>query len=467
MSDVQVPLWQLSAVELVDGFRQRLFTPCDALESVRQRCERVNPDLNAVVKWLDEAGDAAQAASARYVIGMPLGPLDGVPISIKDNLCVAGTATSWGTPVLAQQNTQVDELPVAKLRAAGMVIFAKTNVPEFTLEGYTDNPVYGVTRNPWDLATTPGGSSGGAAAAVAAGIGPLALGTDGGGSIRRPAAHTHLFGLKPGLGSVARGGGLPQILLDMEVVGPLARHAEDLARVHAVLSGPDVRDARTLGCCESDRPIRRILAVKQLAGAPVDRGVAEAFTRGVEQLRAQHLRIEWGDFPLDLGDLNRCWSLVGKMGLAYLADIRPEWMAGASKPYQEMAEEGAALTASDLWQALEVIGELRNRVHQMLCDVDAILMPSIAAPAWQADRAYPCEIEGQPVGPRGHAVFTGWVNAAGAAAINLPLELPANEPRAGMQLIASSGRETALLALAERYQDMTCCDDLFAQLWRR
>src|SRR4029079_1523772 len=158
-------------------------------EATLARIEDVNPHLNAIVT-LDLAGAraAADASTRRWRNGEPLGPLDGVPVTIKDSIWVRGLRTTWGSSLYADFIPDSDEAPVARLREAGAVILGKTNVPQFTLQGYTDNCLFGPTRNPWDLALTPGGSSGGAVAAVASGMGPLALGTDGGGSIRRPSA---------------------------------------------------------------------------------------------------------------------------------------------------------------------------------------------------------------------------------------------------------------------------------------
>src|SRR5439155_13553145 len=143
--------------------------------------------------------------------------------------------TRWGSAALAGLVAERDELPVARLREAGAVIFGKTNVPEFTMQGYTDNPVFGATGNPWNPALTPGGSSGGAVALVAAGGCPVALATDGGGSIRRPASHTNLVGFKPSRARVPRGGGLPPIFLDFEVAGPIARCVDDVRALMRVI----------------------------------------------------------------------------------------------------------------------------------------------------------------------------------------------------------------------------------------
>src|SRR5581483_10082619 len=189
--------------------------------------------------------------------------------------------TTWGSRLYADFVPTVDELPVARARAAGMVVIGKTNVPEFTLHGYTENALFGVTRNPWNLGLTPGGSSGGAVAAVAAGMAPLALATDGGGSIRRPASHTGLVGFKPSRGRVARADGLPQILLDYEVAGVIARTTGDATLMLETIAVPHPRDSASPSRDATawrlpERKPRRILYVPRFGEAPVDAEIAQS-----------------------------------------------------------------------------------------------------------------------------------------------------------------------------------------------
>src|SRR4029078_7929529 len=169
-----------------------------------------------------------------------------IPLSVKDNILVAGMPATWGSRALAQFVPGHDELPIARLRAAGAVIIGKTNVPELTLEGYTKNDLFGVTRNPWDTRLTPGGSSGGAAAGVAAALVPEAIGTDGGGSIRRPACHTGLVGWKPSPRRLPPMNGRPAILNGFETIGTLTRTLDDALLLDAAMAGPDARDRRSL-----------------------------------------------------------------------------------------------------------------------------------------------------------------------------------------------------------------------------
>ncbi len=231
-----LPGWQLGACALGKAYRTGRLTPLQVLDAHLERLELVHPVINAMA-WVDTGGARRSAAesTARWHRGQPLSALDGVPVTVKDNIELAGLPCRWGSRLYEGHVSALDESPVARLRAAGAVFLGKTAVPEFTLQGYTDSPVTGVTRNPWDPALTPGGSSGGAVAALAAGVGVLALATDGGGSIRRPAGHTGLYGFKPGWNVVPREQGLPEILPGMEVIGPIARSARDLPLVMAVI----------------------------------------------------------------------------------------------------------------------------------------------------------------------------------------------------------------------------------------
>ena len=196
--------WRLTATELLCAYRAGTLTPAAVLDAALARIARLDPALNAVVALSPTAREEAARSTARWAAGMPRGPLDGVPVMVKDNMIVAGMPATFGSALFADRPQDEDELPIRRLREAGAIVVAKTNTPEFAVEGYTGNRLFGVTRNPFDPDLTPGGSSGGSVAAVAAGFVPLALGTDGGGSTRRPAAYTGLVGLKPGIGAIAR-----------------------------------------------------------------------------------------------------------------------------------------------------------------------------------------------------------------------------------------------------------------------
>ena len=452
-------LWSLSARELVRAFAARELSPVEVLAATLAHCEAVNPRLNAIVTLdRDGAQRAAHASETRWRRGEPQGAIDGVPLTVKDNIPVQGLRTTWGSHLLAEYVPAQDELPVARLRASGAVIVGKTNVPEFTLQGYTHNALFGTTRNPWDPRLTPGGSSGGAAAAVAAGFGPLAVGTDGGGSIRRPAGHTGLVGLKPSIGRVARAHGLPVILHDFEVIGPIARTTADAALLLAALAGPDTRDPSSLafspGMCSVDRePSRlRILYVPRFGDAPVDPEIAASVSEAARQLGALGHQLEEGEAPFDLAALDDVWGVVGPAGLAWFLRGQPGWKRLVQEPLRRVAEQGAGLQAGDYVDALDKVRRFRAGLAETFARTAVILTPCFAALPWSADVTHPEAIDGKPVGPRGHAVFTAFANVGGLPAISVPCRPSSSGLPIGFQLVGAFGAEETLLSLAAQYE---------------
>lgn len=451
--------WSLSAADLARAYRNRTLSPLEVLDAVVARCEAVNPRLNAIVTFdHDGAHRAARESEARWYRGEPASPLDGVPLTIKDNIPVRGLRTTWGSRLLAAHLAEEDELPVSRLRAAGAVILGKTNVPEFTLQGYTHNPLFGTTRNPWDPRLTPGGSSGGAVAAVAAGIGPLALCTDGGGSIRRPAGHAGLVGLKPSTGRVARWNGLPVILHDFEVIGPIARTTADVALLFATITGPDRRDRSSLafpgggGLIEGQPGPQRILYVPRFGGSPVDPEIAASVAEAAQNLAGLGHHVEEGEAPFNMPALDRIWSVVGPAGLAWFLRGHPGWEDLVQDGIRDIAEQGAALQAADYVDALDQVTRLRVGLAALFSEFDVILTPCFAALPWAAEVSHPETIDEQPVGPRGHAVFTAFANAGGVPGISIPCRPSRSCLPIALQLVADFGRDELLLSLAAQYE---------------
>ena len=238
-------LCALTATELVDAFRRKALSPVEVTRAVLARIDALNPVFNAFNLVSDEALNEAKASEARWTAGQPKGLLDGVPVSIKDILLTKGWPTLRGSKTIDPKGPWNDDAPAtARLREHGAVLLGKTTTPEFGWKGVTDSPLTGITRNPWNKAKTPGGSSGGAAAAVASGMGPLAVGTDGGGSIRIPCGFTGLFGLKPSFGRVPAWPLSP--FGTVAHLGPMTRTVSDAALMLNVLAQPDARDWTSL-----------------------------------------------------------------------------------------------------------------------------------------------------------------------------------------------------------------------------
>ncbi|MCB2129526.1 MAG: amidase [Rhodobacteraceae bacterium] len=454
-------LWRLNIHELTAGYRNGKFSPVEIFDSTVKRIDAVNPVLNAIVSfnWA-EARAAAEASAARWKNDAALSEIDGVPITVKDNIPVRGLPCTWGSRSYADYRPERDEFPIARLRQAGVVILGKTNAPEFTLQGYTDNLVYGATGNPWNPDLTPGGSSGGAVAAVASGMGVAAIATDGGGSIRRPCAHTGLYGLKPSPGFVGRADGLPALLGDFETMGPIARSASDLRCILQIMAARHPFDRASMAFTEEQRrqaprvaPGRKILCVAQFGDAPVDPDIRSSLLNACDTLTALGHHVESGSVPFDVDRLNAIWGLIGPVGLAWLVDshgIDPSLLNDSLLP---MIEVGRSASASQYVQLLNDVADFRVGLARIFTAYDFILTPSVAAMPWPKAESHPELINGTAAGPRGHAIFTPFANAGGLPGINLPTRPSANNMPIGCQIVGPFGSDLELVSMAEAYEN--------------
>ena len=446
----RAPLWQLDAGELGAAYRAGALTPLAVLDAHLERLDMVQAQINPMA-WVDADGArlAAIASTQRWRQGRPHSALDGVPVTVKDNIPLAGLPCRWGSRLWQHHRPEVDESPVARLRAAGAVFLGKTAVPEFTLQGYTDSPLTGVTRNPWDPALTPGGSSGGAVAALAAGVGVLALGTDGGGSIRRPAGHTGLYGFKPGWNVVPREHGLPDVLPGMEVIGPMARHARDLPLAMAVIGGTAPGGWAAAGA--PPRP-QRIAYWRHIAGSPVDAEVLARCDAAAQQLRELGHTVNVTDAPAEIQAFNQqAWPVISTTGLAHVLRDAPHAGDELSPALAALWVSGQAWRATDLFEAQAVVRHLVRALGAVFGAHDLVLSPCSAALPWPADQSHPPVIDAQPVDGRGHAVFTAFVNASGLPALALPAGRAGHLP-VGVQLVAPAGGDALLLALGLQWE---------------
>jgi aspartyl-tRNA(Asn)/glutamyl-tRNA(Gln) amidotransferase subunit A len=452
------PWWQLGIADLAAKLRSGALDPEGLLDNVLSRISRVDPALNTMVA-IDEAGARRQARTSaeRLRSGQARSPIEGIPISIKDNLLVGGLPATWGSRGLKDLVPERDELPVERLRAAGAVIVGKTNVPELTLEGYTSNLLFGTTRNPWDIRLTPGGSSGGAAAGVAAGLVPAAIGTDGGGSIRRPACHTGLVGFKPSIGRYPRADGFPGLLFDFDVIGTLTHSVADTKLLDRVLAGPDPRDRQSNQLPPSpfrDAARLRILYVPRFGDSPLDPEI-EPMTDAVAQTLVGHGHsVEVGPMPFDQAESDEIWRVISRAGVAnYFQHQGPAFADSAGPFVLGLEREGREISAAAYVATLQKVVNFRRHVAALFDRYDLVFTPSAAALPWAADRPFPPEIAGKPAGPRGHAVYTGWVNICGHPAINLPHGLSRAGLPIGGQFVGGFGADAALLEFAALFEE--------------
>ena len=278
----------LSATELARRMRQREVSCEEVMRAHLAQIDRINPQVNAIVTLLpDRAIDGARAADRRLQRGEPVGALHGLPVAHKDLVATKGIRTTFGSPIYQDFVPDVDAVLVERLRAAGAILIGKTNTPEFGAGSQTFNPVFGATRNPWDLTKTCGGSSGGAAAALACGMLPIADGSDLGGSLRNPASFCNVVGFRPSAGRVPSWPAF-NAWFTLSVLGPMARTVEDLALMLTAIAGPDPRAPISIAEPGSvfARPLHRdfrgvkVAWSRDLGGLPLDPGIARCCRTG-------------------------------------------------------------------------------------------------------------------------------------------------------------------------------------------
>src|SRR5437868_3436826 len=388
-------LTNLSATALLEGYRRRTLSPVEVTAAVLQRIEKLNPKLNAFSFISDRAMDDATASEARWHAGQPQGLLDGVPVSIKDIILTRGWPTLRGSKTIDRKGPWNEDAPVtARLREHGAVLLGKTTTPEFGWKGVTDSALTGVTRNPWNPKKTPGGSSGGAAAALAAGMGPLAVGTDGGGSIRIPCSFSGLFGLKPSFGRVPAWPLSP--FGTVAHIGPMARSVADAALMLNVLALPDARDWQALPYEQRDWRLGldegvtdlRIAYSPDLGYAKVDVEVAEIVRNALKVFGDLGAKVE--EKNPGFANPDAIFRTPWFSGAAMLVNaIAPEKRKLIDPGLLETAEQGAKVTAQELLDAQMKRGALGTHMNLFHRDHDLLVTPTLAVAAFDAGLEFP------------------------------------------------------------------------------
>ncbi len=384
-------LCALSATELLAGYRVKALSPVEATRAALERIEKLNPVLNCF-NLVDEKGAlaAARASEARWKKGAPQGLLDGVPTSIKDILLTKGWPTLRGSKTVDPKGPWNDDAPaVARLREHGAVLLGKTTTPEFGWKGVTDSPLTGITRNPWDPTKTPGGSSGGSSAAVAAGMGALTVGTDGGGSIRIPCAFTGLFGIKPSFGRVPAWPLSP--FGTVAHLGPMTRTVADAALMLNVLSLPDARDWHALPYDARDYRVGledgvrglRVAYSPTLGYAKVDAEIAALVKKAAMTFAELGAHVEEANPGFE--DAQPLFTLHWFPGAAYVVNNIPEAKRKLMDPgLLEVARDGAKFSVKDIQDAALKRGALGVQMNQFHEKYDLLLTPALPLAAFEA-----------------------------------------------------------------------------------
>lgn len=442
-------IWRMSATALLEGYADGSLSPVDAMEAVLDRVNAVNPALNAIfVLRAEEAMTAARASEARWHANSPTGALDGVPVTVKDSIALAGWPYWRGTRGRVGTVSQDDAPPAARLKEAGAIVFGKTTMPDYGLLPAGVSSAHGTTRNPWNLSMNTGGSSSGAAAAIASGMGPASIGTDLAGSVRLPAAHCGIFAIKPSSGVVPH---TPASLT--RVAGPMTRTVADAALMLSVLSRPDPHTATPGGSLPAairaadPRGMRIGLLMGRGFGGEVEAGVAELILRAAELLReAGALIIEASD-PVkpDLrGHLETVFAVKAAMERDELAQsARPKTLDYISA----VCDAGDVISAKSYIEAIEGIEHAKAFYRDNLSSFDLVISPVMPV------AGFPAEYLGaQQDMPLHHLSFTAITNQLGWPAASIFCGFATGGIPVGMHITGSNGKDANILALAAWYE---------------
>ena len=447
-----------TATGLLQLYRSRQASPVEATRAVLARIDKLNPKLNAFCHLApDEALASAQLSEQRWREGRPLGPVDGVPTSIKDLILTRGWPTLRGSRTVdPKQAWDVDAPATARLREAGAVLLGKTTTPEFGCKGETNSPLTGISRNPWDPSKTPGGSSGGTAAAVAAGMGPLSVGTDGAGSVRIPAAFCGNFGLKPSFGRVPAYPLSP--MGTVAHLGPHTMSVRDAALMMNVLKRPDARDWTSLPPDDTDylvhldRGIRGLkIAYSPALGFAKDihPEVAAAVQAAVRQLQDAGAIVEQVDPGID-DPLPITIGLWFAGAWAIWNTLSAEQQALADPDFASEAEQGSKYGVLDLHQLTLARGALGAHMRQFMQRYDLLVTPAVAVPAFDARPAGSIKLT--PENMLGWTPFSYPFNLTQQPACTIPCGLTKAGLPIGLQFVGPMFGDALVLRAARAYE---------------
>ncbi len=448
-------LHDLSAVDLIAGFRAKQFSPSEVLEDVLAHVAAWEPHIKALYAYdPDGARAVAKASTERWHSGEPVGVLDGVPVTIKDNVATKGQPVPLGAASVKLVPSPKDAPPAARLREAGAVIFSKTTMPDYGMLSSGLSSFHPLTRNPWDLSKNPGGSSAGAGAAGAAGYGPLHLGTDIGGSVRLPAGWCGLVGLKPSLG---------RIPIDPSyvgrVAGPMTRTVDDAALMMSVLSKPDRRDGMSLppdsinwkALEKSPRKLRLGLMLDLGVGQALEKPVREVAVKAAKAFESAGAVVTEIDGILTremLDGLDNFWRARMWDDLSKLTQDE----RGKTLPYIcQWAERGATLTGVDVIRGFNMTMAIRAAAAKLFCDLDYVISPVSPVVNFGAELASPIH---DPEKPFEHICYTVPWNMSENPAVSINGGYDKNGFPIGVQIVGRRFDDIGVLAMAKAFEGL-------------
>ncbi len=463
----------MSACDMVDAIKRQELTSLKITETIIDRIEKINPKLNAYcTPTFDWARETAKKADDAVKKGEKLGLLHGVPISIKDEMPIKGIRTTFGSKIYENYIPEEDDVVVKRLKDAGCVILGKTNMPEFGFLAITKNLIFGETHNPWDLNKTPGGSTGGGAAAVVSGLGPLALGADGGGSIRIPSCLCGAYGIKPSFGRVPV---YPTSGIHFESLihyGPITRYVKDAALMLDAIKGPHDADTYTL-------PAQNINYLEKIKEKPnklkigysLDLGYAKVIDSEVKENVVKSVQkfeeLGWSVEHVKLKFKNPERPFLALYTVTYAYDLMTklkEWREKMTPELVKAVEAGLGATGIDFARAIYRRKIIFEKFYQYFKNYDILITPTTGFPAFELGIPFPAEINGKKVSPTAWMPFTPIFNLTGLPAASIPCGWSSEGLPIGMQIIGRRFDDLTVLQVSKAFEEIAPWQDKKPQL---
>jgi Asp-tRNA(Asn)/Glu-tRNA(Gln) amidotransferase A subunit family amidase len=453
----------MSACDMKDAIIRQELTSQEITEAIIERIEKINPKINAYcTPTFETAREMAKKADEDVKKGEKLGSLHGIPTSIKDLFLTGGIRTTFGSMIYENNIPENDEVVVIRLKEAGIVLLGKTNTPEFGYAGVTHNFIFGESRNPWNTKRIPGGSTGGGAAAVASGLGPLALGNDGGGSVRIPASCCGVFGYKPSFGRVPL---YPRVELHGESyvhIGPISRYVRDAALMLDAIKGPHDGDRYSL-------PEEKISYLENISKKPeklkigytLDLGYAKVIDPGVERnvinSTEKFEEIGWNVEKVNLKIRKPEMSFYSLYITDYGFDLKPklkDWREKIDPELIKMIDAGFEYSALEVMRAMSQRTTIYETFYKFFKNYDILITPTIAIPPFELGIMFPPKINGKNVSPTAWMPFTFPFNLTGHPAASIPCGWSNEGLPIGMQVIGNRFNDVLLLQVSQAFEEI-------------
>ena len=457
-------LYYMSATDMLGKIKTQEISSLEITEIVIERIEKINPIINAYcTPTFDWARERAKNADKQIKEGKILGPLHGLPISIKDEMPIKGVRTTFGSKIFENHIPEEDDVCVSRLKEAGSVILGKTNMPEFGYWPDTHNLIFGRTNNPWKLDRIPGGSSGGAAAAVVSGLGYLALGADGGSSIRTPASFCGTFGVKTSFGRVPiypTVGLLSEVQIDQ--YGPITRTVKDAALMLDVIKGPFEGDkyslpAENISYLDNiDKPPKDLkigYSLKLGFIKAIESEVEDNFLDKIQKFEEYGWPVESVKFRLKRPEyvLNVLFSAFNAYDVRnYLEEYRDK----LDPEYLKVVDAGNTYNGQDIMRSMDIRKQMYEVMYRYFKEYDILLTPTTASTAFKAGPLFPEKINGKSTPPTGYFANSYPFNVTGHPAASIPSGFSSEGLPFGLQIVGKRHCDLLVLQVAKAFEDL-------------